>query len=115
MGKNSFDFRHSSASKQCWTQSEALSSLAFSDSVKRLTGTRSLRNYARLGSILSVYGMARIGSSFSVLDFIHLGSTLSLRSFTALGSSLSVYGLARLGSSISSAADTACGRRVDQL
>ena len=44
-----------------------------------VTGTLSMRSFARIGSSLSVHGCARFGSVFcaSVLDFVHLGSSLS--------------------------------------
>ena len=61
----------------------------------------SVRNFCRLGSVLSVFAQARYGSSISVLDFLHLGSSLSLRSFVRAGSSTSVIGVSRFGAATS--------------
>ena len=61
----------------------------------------SLRNFARLGSALTLCGFARFGSSLAALDVVQLGSALSLRSFARLGSAVALLGMGRFGSVLS--------------
>jgi hypothetical protein len=61
----------------------------------------SVLSFCHLASSLSVRGMVNIPLHASVLQFLHLGSSLSIRSFTRLGSAMSMVDSLNVGSALS--------------